>query len=110
MVKVVALNQIEPGMVLKKPVKNNFGQILLGDNTVLTATHILALKTWNIPSVFVESEDDVQGEEFSEELIKAAYAKLLERFNWAPRNENERDLVRLGVVGLLASKFYEEIH
>jgi len=101
MSRLVSINEIEPGMVLKKTIKNNFGQVLLSEDVCLTAQHILILKTWNVPSVFIESEENEQIVEFSEDDLILAKTKLKERFIWEPRNENENDLLKLGMIDYL---------
>ncbi len=101
MSRLISIDEIEPGMVLKKSIKNNFGQILLSEDVCLTTKHILILKTWNILSVYIESDDNEQIVEFSDEDFIAAKTKLKERFIWDPRNENENDLFKLGMIDYL---------
>jgi hypothetical protein len=49
----IALDKLEAGMKLAKPVQNASGMVLLGENTELTAELIDRIKSVGIDSVYI---------------------------------------------------------
>lgn len=68
----ILLNELEPGMKLAKPVLNEAGMVLLGENTELTEAVIEKLKTLDVYAVYVKgvSKPDMPREEALFELDK----------------------------------------
>lgn len=66
----IFVSMLKPGMKLAKPVKNDSGLILLGENTELTDGLIQRLERMNIESVSIvsESKPDKSPEEMLAEL------------------------------------------
>jgi len=52
----IEFDQILPGMILAKPVKNFMGAILLNAGVTLQDQHIKILKIWRIEDVFIEND------------------------------------------------------
>jgi len=100
MPKVVITNDLEPGMLLHSPVSNNFGQILIGANFELSQKHIFMLKTWNIQTVTIQSEDTEEELLINNVQLEEFKVKLIEILGWKPRNKNEEDLIELGAIAL----------
>lgn len=90
----VLISKLKPGMKLAKPVKNESGMILLGENTELSDSLIRRLENMNIESVSIIAE--AQNEKSPEELL----AELAQRFN---KTENEPHM------GLIKRLFEEHI-
>jgi hypothetical protein len=106
MPKSLTINDLEPGMILHSPVSNNFGQILIGSGFELSEKHIFMLKTWNIQSVTIQSEDSDDEVIIDEDKLKETRDKLLEIIGWQPRNINEEDLIDLGTLALYNKHIY----
>jgi hypothetical protein len=53
-VSKLALDKLETGMRLAKPVENSSGMVLLGDNTELTVELIDKIKDMGIDSVYIQ--------------------------------------------------------
>ena len=65
----VSVNNLKPGMKLLKPVVNEAGMVLLGEDTELTGSLIERLQNMNVSSVYVEgaskpqkSKEDIMSE------------------------------------------------
>ena len=63
----VLISKLKPGMKLAKPVRNESGMILLGENTELSDSLIERLEKMNIESVSIIAE--AQNEKPPEELL-----------------------------------------
>jgi len=90
----VLISKLKPGMKLAKPVKNESGMILLGENTELSDSLIRRLENMNIENVSIIAE--AQNEKSPEELL----AELGQRFI---KTENEPHM------GLIKRLFEEHI-
>lgn len=55
--KKIAINKIEPGMILGDDIVNNEGRLLFSKNMVLTQKEIRTLKMWGIPEILIISEN-----------------------------------------------------
>ncbi len=109
----VDLDSVEEGQILSQPVMNNFGQVILPSATVLTARHIVVLKTWKIGSVQINRQGEEDQEEYSyegenilgeseqsdfnDDIVKAATERLAGKLNWIPENEFEQELYDMGL-------------
>lgn len=94
---VITINDLQEGMILAEPVVNNFGQTLLNSGVTVSAQHKRILKTWNIHSVIVKSDDQAESNELSEKIIALATEALKARLEWTPRNPIELDLFNTAV-------------
>lgn len=59
----LSVNYLKPGMVLKTPVYNNRGRLLLNAGRVLTESYIEALKRMGVLAVSIKGVDDLDMEE-----------------------------------------------
>ena len=96
--KLISIENVEPGMILAEPVINHYGQILIGQDAELSAKTIKVLKTWNIRSVKIKSDQNSEEPEIKEEILLLAKEKILQRIDWEPRNSNEIDLFHSSVL------------
>lgn len=100
MPKTITIKQLEEGMVLHSSAINTFGQTLVPAGTIINQNHINALKTWNISSVIIKTEETEDKNEFSEELLELAKQDVYSRIKWEPSNKNELDLINLGIIAV----------
>jgi len=49
----VAVDKLEPGMKLAKPVENSSGMVLIGENTELTGGLIARIKSMDLDGVYI---------------------------------------------------------
>jgi hypothetical protein len=89
---LVNLNELEEGMILAEPVLNNYGQTLLNSGVKLNSNHKKILKTWNINSLHIKSNNPELNEEISDELKIIAENSLKSRMIWTPELAIEIDL------------------
>jgi hypothetical protein len=73
-VSKIALDKLEAGMKLAKPVQNSSGMVLLGENTELTVELIDKIKDMGVDSVYI------QGMSKPSIPIEAMLSQLDERF------------------------------
>jgi hypothetical protein len=104
MSQIISVEKIEEGMILAEPIMNNYGQTLINSGVKLEEKHKKVLKMWNIKVVMVNSEEQEENEEMSEELRQMAIEKLNKRMNWQPRNPIELDLYAIGLLNTSKSK------
>ncbi len=98
MASLVSIEELQDGMVLAEPVINNFGQTLLPSGIKLNAKHKVILKTWNIDSVYVQSDEEGTFIDISTELKQKAAKKLLDRMSWIPEQRIEKDMFSAGIM------------
>lgn len=98
MAEIVATNNVKTGMTVSEHVVNSFGQTLIAAGTDINEQHIKLLKMWNIECISIKTSDSEELEELSEEMIKLGLERLYKRLKWEPRNENEKDLIDLGII------------
>lgn len=104
MVKTVAIDGIESGMILAKPIVNNFGQVLLGSGVTLGEKHVRLLKTWSIEFVDIEVTDESDKVDISDELIMEVMTTIKQRMDWEPENKFEEDFFQMAVLNLAEKK------
>ncbi len=98
MSEIIQIENIKDNMILAEPVVSSFGQILIPAGSELYESHKRILKTWNIKVVVIKGKDSDQIGEMSEEIIKLARNRFIERINWEPRNAIEKDLINIGII------------
>ncbi len=100
MASLVSIDELEEGMILAEPIINNFGQTLLPAGIKLNNKHQIILKTWNISSVYIQSDKNDIGldVELSPELKEKAAKSLLNRMIWIPELKIEKDLFSAGII------------
>lgn len=84
------INDLKIGDILKEPVINNYGQILIAAGKAIEEKHLRLLKIWNIHESIIADEED--NNQFSVALISKAKQELIKRIQWIPENEYEEDL------------------
>lgn len=96
--KIIHIDNIEEGCILGEPVMNSYGQILIPSGATLSSKHVTLLKTWNIQTVSIKSDEAEETAEMSDEVRHLCIEKLQTRMKWEARNDNEKDLFQLGVI------------
>ena len=107
MADIVATNDVKIGMIVSEPVVNSFGQTLISSGVEINEQQIKLLKMWNISCISIKTSDNDELEELSEEMINLGLERISKRLTWQPRNDNEKDLIDLGIisaVNLIARK------
>jgi len=107
MSKLIRLDDLTPGMVLAEPVLNNYNQTLLSAGIELNDEKIKILRTWNIQTLYIKSENEDKPFEISPEILEICTEKLEKRMIWQPRNEIEKDLFD-SAVHILAKEYYNQ--
>lgn len=108
MAKIVSIADIENGMIVAEPVINKFGQTLAPAGATLTEKHKTILRTWNIQSVVIKSDDQEEEVEISEELRSMAIEKLNTKMLWEPRNAIENNLFKIGINQMALSILHKD--
>ncbi|MBU1100265.1 MAG: hypothetical protein KKA84_07650 [Bacteroidetes bacterium] len=98
--KTILLDDFEEGMELAVPLKNKFGQVLLGANVKLEKKHKNLFRTWGIETLVIVSDDE--GEEpIDESLMAEAETILAKKIYWTPKNKFEENLIQMGMDNIL---------
>lgn len=93
----VNLDNLKLGMILAKPVKNRFGQIMLGENVKIEEKHLNMFKMWGIDNFVVFDDSDIKSLYTEKDEIKEiAKNKVLNNiFNWGVLNDLEKELIEV---------------
>jgi hypothetical protein len=94
---IIQADHIKDGMILQEPILNNFGFVLMPAGSVMSTRHIKLLSTWNIKVVHVLSDEEIEEDVFSNELLENARIKVAERIKWDPRNELEEVIIEQAI-------------
>ncbi len=97
MQKVILVDDMQEGMILAQPLKNRFGQVLLGADVKLENKHKMLFKTWGVESISIKTAGGTGEGNISDELRKEAEEILRKRVNWIPKSPNEEDLINVGL-------------
>ncbi|MGA2297636.1 MAG: hypothetical protein ABSG15_08825 [FCB group bacterium] len=103
MAERIPISKIQVGQVLQDSVQNKFGQTIIPAGTAIQEKHKRILKTWNIQTVRIVTDDNKSDEpqkqiEINDEKLKLAAKKIKTRMKWNPRNKNEVDLYELALL------------
>ncbi len=102
MLKLISLDEIEPGMILGSPIKNKYGQVLLAAKIALVYNHKNLLKTWGITTLYIVDPDQNTDEKSLANNRSIDAEKILrERLNWAPENVYEQDLYDMAIQSII---------
>ncbi|HOM04998.1 MAG TPA: hypothetical protein PLU67_05820 [Candidatus Kapabacteria bacterium] len=109
MAKVIAVEDIQDGMIIAEPIVNRYGQVLLAAGVVLSQQHSTFLKTWNIRTIKVTAgAEDEETSEISEEMRKQILESIAQRTSWTPRIPIEEDLFKVAVYHLAKKMSHTE--
>lgn len=95
MPKTIPIAELQEGMILKNPVINKFGQVLLREGTELKLSHNRVLQLWGISFLTIETTEEVDSVEIDENIIAKSVEIINNRMKWEPRNKHEIDLYEL---------------
>jgi len=101
MAEKITIDKIEEGNVLAEPILNSFGQTILGVGAILKKKHKVLLKTWNIETVTIRTDEKDDYVEIPQNIKEIALKKFSSRFNWEPSNSFEQELFDIGVKNLI---------
>jgi hypothetical protein len=73
---IIPTNKLTPGMVLKSPVNDITGRLLLGEGVEICLKHLNIFKSWGITEVDIEG--DVEGDSVEDFVVEVDEATLLE--------------------------------
>ena len=94
----IAIDEIEPEMILSAPVINRYGQVLLAAGVTLTERHKTIFKTWGIQSVSVEGEDEEDPDsQLTDELLARGKARIQNRLVTPPQHPREKEIIELAI-------------
>jgi hypothetical protein len=83
-VRTLSIEQVQPGMQLALPAKNQHGQILLAEGTVLEERHVRILKSWGVLEAGIadggESAEAEQASDIPPDFLAKALAIEQPRF------------------------------
>ena len=97
---IIPIEEIKEGMISAEPIINNYGQTLLPAGAELKEKHKFLMKTWNIGSITIESDETEEDQELTEDERAQLMEKLSIRFRWKPRNPQEEDLLNMTIIHL----------
>lgn len=108
MSKTINIDELEDGMILAQPVTNNFGQKLVPAGAIIKESHKKILKTWNIRSIAIKSDEYEESIEISEAQKALAIEYVTKRLDWIPKTIIEKDLFLMGVKQAAVKLFKRE--
>ena len=91
-------DELKPGMIIAKAVRNFQEVLLLSEGTELTEKNIRMLKTWGAVDICVESsgdEDEGRETELDTEIIESIERELKEKFSEVMEDEVMREIMRV---------------
>ncbi len=92
MSKIISIDELQEGFVLKNSIMNKFGQILLKEGSVLKLSHIKMFKLWGIVCLTIESDDDNNIGDIDNTIYCQAERMINQKMVWSSRNNNEEEL------------------
>ena len=95
MPKTIQTSDLQEGMILKNPVVNKFGQVLLREGTELKLSHNRVLQLWGINFLTIEDTEETEAIVIDENIIAKSIEFIQHRMKWEPRNKHEMDLLEL---------------
>ncbi len=98
MAKVISIDEIQDGMINLEPIVNRYGQTLLAKGVVLTEQHAMILRTWNIRTIRVNSDEQESDVELNDEIRQLILNKINKRLEWSPRNPIENNMIEMAVL------------
>jgi hypothetical protein len=100
----IAVDSLEPGMVLASDVHDRTGRLLLGAGIELTPKHLVIFRTWGVEAADIEGVDEYAAlsplpPEISEETLRETEASLAPLFEASnPEHPVMRELIRLAAL------------
>jgi len=68
--KKISIDKIEDDMILAKPIIGSAGNVLLNEGVVLKVSMVTRLRNWDIPTVTVQSADEVVEETSTTQTVE----------------------------------------
>lgn len=98
MPKFVTVDEVEEGMLLAEPIRNNFGQVMMPVGHQIKAQHMRLLKIWNVNGIVIKmSNEEEENSALSPEEIKKIKEELETRMDWTCDFELEIDLFNTAI-------------
>ena len=76
----VSIDEVKPGMVLDRDVKNNHGQVLVRAGVELNHRHLTLLRSWGVFEVAIQGGGPSRGDLLDLQDIKPEHFALAEGF------------------------------
>ena len=101
---VLNSDELKPGMILAKPVRNFQEVLLLNEGTELSEKNIRMLKSWGVVEIQVEGGDEDEGREveLNSKVKESIERELKEKFSEVLEDEIMVEIMR--VAGSLSSR------
>ena len=101
---VLNSDELKPGMILAKPVRNFQEVLLLNEGTELSEKNIRMLKSWGVVEIRVEGGDEDEGREveLNSKVKESIERELKEKFSEVLEDEIMVEIMR--VAGSLSSR------
>lgn len=98
MEKKIYIDQVEPGMVLARAVKNSSFQTLIPAGVTLRENYVKILHKQNIEYIFIKEADTGAKQEPKAEGSKSpASVRLEQRITWEPSNKFEKEIYKIAL-------------
>ena len=91
-------DELKPGMILAKPVRNFQEVLLLNEGTELSEKNIRMLKTWGVVEIWVEGdgdEDECSEVELDSKVKESIERELKEKFSEVLEDEIMVEIMRV---------------
>jgi len=107
----VNIENLKLGMILAKPLKNRFGQVMLGENVKIEEKHLNMFKMWGLDCFVVFDDSDLQPTKAEKDEIRelAKNQVLNHIFNWGILSELEDEYIEF-IIDLKASLIKKDIN
>jgi hypothetical protein len=96
MSKLISIQEFKEGQILSRPVKNQFGQVLIAENVRLGEHHKIILMTWGINKFYIKEDLESEINQNEDNILKIK-DKFNKRIKWEPRNHHEKEILRLAL-------------
>lgn len=94
----VTVDEVEEGMLLAEPIRNNFGQEMMPVGHEIKSQNMRLLKIWNVNGIVIkQSDEEEQDSALSPEEIKKIKEEMESRMDWTCDFELEIDLFNTAI-------------
>jgi hypothetical protein len=98
MPEFVATEDVEEGMLLAEPVRNNFGQVMIPEAHQVKPQHLKLLKTWNVSGIVIKKDGEEEQKSLTPEQIKLLKSEMEEQMDWTCDFDLENDLFNTAII------------